>query len=99
MPRKGKTRLANMSETELSTRLFIGNLDFETTAADLDALLFPHGGFGARVIIDRGSGISRGFGFADCDADRAAGAVAALHESDFMGRKIRVARATPRATR
>jgi cold-inducible RNA-binding protein len=103
MPRAGKRRIADMCADNIggttivaTSRLYLGNLNFEVTGADLDALFFSHGGHSAVVVTDRESGRSKGFGFVDCDAEKTAGAIAALHESEFMGRKIRVAIANPR---
>lgn len=79
-----------------ATRLYIGNLNFEATGADLDALFFAHGGHDGQVIFDRDSGKSKGFGFIDCDAEKAAGAIAALNGSMFAGRALKVAHATAR---
>ena len=78
-------------------RLFVGNLPFTTTDEDLLNLF---AGFGevtsARVIIDRQTGRSRGFGFVEMEGDEAASAVSELNDSDYGGRKIRVSEAHER---
>jgi heterogeneous nuclear ribonucleoprotein A1/A3 len=102
MPRAGKRRVADMCADDntggviVATRLYLGNLNFEATGADLDALFFAHGGHDSEVIVDHQTGRSKGFAFISVDAEKTAGAIAALHESEFMGRKIRVALANPR---
>ncbi len=81
-------------------RLFVGNLPFTTTDDDLHNLF---AGFGevnsARVIIDKQTGRSRGFGFVEMEAGVASRAMAELNDSDYGGRKIRVSEAHEREQR
>jgi RNA recognition motif-containing protein len=50
----------------------------------------------ARIIIDKMSGRSKGFGFVEMPNDESAmKAIAALHESDVMGRKMIASEAKP----
>ena len=75
-------------------RLFVGNLPFNTTDEDLLSLFSSFGEVSsARVISDRQTGRSRGFGFVEMDGDAASKAVTELNDSDYGGRKIRVSEA------
>ncbi len=78
--------------------LYVANLPWSTTAAELASLFAAHGEVHASTIItDRSSGRSRGFGFVDmapADADHAVGA---LHGSRLDGRDLTVRPARPRS--
>ena len=72
--------------------LFVGNMSFQTTSADLKALFEPFGQLArVHVAMDRETGKARGFGFVEMvnDADAAA-AIAALDGKDMGGRNIKV---------
>lgn len=75
--------------------LYVGNLAYATTDADLRQVF---AGFGAlrsvRIVYDRDTGRSRGFGFVEMEI-RAEGeaAMAALNGTDFQGRKLRISEA------
>lgn len=79
--------------------IYVGNLSFEVTDADLQQLFAAYGNVeSASVIKDRFSGESRGFGFVEMpsksDADAA---IAALNGTDLKGRSITVNEAKPKA--
>ncbi len=75
----------------MQTRLFIGNLSWNTTDADLSDMAAAHRDVvEAKVITDRDTGRSRGFGFLTIDTDNAAEVIAALDGQDVDGRAIRV---------
>ncbi len=79
--------------------IYVGNLSFEVTDADLQQLFAAYGQVeSASVIKDRFSGESRGFGFVEMpsksDADTA---IAALNGTDLKGRSITVNEAKPKA--
>ena len=75
----------------MQTRLFIGNLSWNTTDADLSDLAAAHGEvLDAKVITDHDTGRSRGFGFLTIETDNAAAVIAALDGQDVDGRAIRV---------
>ncbi len=79
--------------------IYVGNLSFEVTDADLQELFAAYGQVeSASVIKDRFSGESRGFGFVEMpsksDADAA---IAALNGTDLKGRSITVNEAKPKA--
>lgn len=81
-------------------KLFVGNLSWGTTSEDLNTLFSQYGNVEEAVVItDRISGRSRGFGFVTMDADGADKAVAALDNSDFQGRPIKVNEARPQQPR
>lgn len=81
----------------MSKKLFIGNIEWGVTDADLEKLFSEYGAVEEAVIIkDKFSGRSKGFGFVtftnDEDADKA---IAGLHDHDLGGRKIAVNEARP----
>jgi RNA recognition motif-containing protein len=82
-------------------KLYVGNLPFNTSDADLRAVFEEHGEVAsASIVMDRETGRSRGFGFVEMADDGAArDAIAALHETDFGGRKLVVNEARPRVER
>ena len=81
------------------TRLYIGNLSYHTTDASLRAA-FEEGGRNvveAKVVTDRASGQSRGFGFVElASGDDAQAAISAWDGKDLDGRRLRVAIAQDR---
>lgn len=85
-------------EVKVSKKLFIGSLAWATTDDSLKAHFEQCGTVAsAKVITDRESGRSRGFGFVEYDDDKAAEqAVAKLNGSDLDGRSINVSEARPR---
>lgn len=81
----------------MSKKLFVGNIDWNTSEEELTQLFSQHGQVDECIIVkDRMSGRSRGFGFVtfanDADADAA---VSALNGNDLNGRAIVVNEARP----
>jgi len=78
--------------------LFVGNMSFQTTSADLKALFEPFGQLArVHVAMDRETGRARGFGFVEMVNDaEAAAAIAALDGKDMSGRNIKVNEARPK---
>lgn len=78
--------------------IFVGNLPYEVTDEDLEAAFSEHGEItSARVITDRYSGRSRGFGFVEMSDNSAAeAAIQALNGKDMKGRPLTVNEARPR---
>ncbi|KAK9725802.1 hypothetical protein RND81_05G170200 [Saponaria officinalis] len=76
----------------MSTKLFIGGLSYATDDNSLREAFSQFGEVAdARVIIDRNTGRSRGFGFVDfADPESANGALGAMDGQDLHGRNIRV---------
>ncbi len=85
----------------MATTLFVGKLSFDTTDDSLQALFAQYGTVSsAKVIIDRESNRSKGFGFVDmADQTAAEAAIAALNNTTFEGREIVVSIARPREDR
>ena len=81
--------------------IYVGNLPFEVTDEDLESYFTEYGSVGsARVIIDRFSGRSRGFGFVEMDDNaEAEAAILGLNGKDFKGRPLTVNEARPREDR
>ncbi|MEN8720971.1 MAG: RNA-binding protein, partial [Oceanococcaceae bacterium] len=83
------------------TNIYVGNLSFRT---DDDSLRAAFEAFGAvsvaKVVMDRESGRSRGFGFVEMDdAGAAQSAIQGLNGKDLDGRNLRVNEARPREER
>lgn len=83
----------------MSTKLYVGNLTFQTTSADLEKLFGQHGEVTkAQVISDRDTGRSRGFGFVEMATSEAAtAAISSLNGRDLDGRQLTVNVAKDRA--
>ena len=82
----------------MGRKLFVGNLSFDTTSSDLEALFSEVGTCGsATVITDRETGRSRGFGFVEMSTgDEAQKAIAALNGREVQGRQLNVNEAKER---
>jgi RNA recognition motif-containing protein len=78
--------------------IYVGNLPWRTTAEDLRALFEPYGQVeNSRIVTDRESGRSRGFGFVDMAEDEAGQkAITELHNYDYGGRPLTVNEALSR---
>src|SRR5689334_11549702 len=82
----------------MGKKIFVGNLSFDTTSADLETLFAEVGTCeSATVITDRDTGRSRGFGFVEMSsAGEADKAISALNGRDVGGRQINVSEAKSR---
>ena len=85
----------------MNNKLFVGSLAWETTDESLREAFEAHGDVTeAKVIRDRETGRSRGFGFVTFESsDAAASAVEAMNDTELDGRTIRVEFATERPRR
>lgn len=85
----------------MGKKLYVGNLTFSITDADLEDLFAPFGEVrSAQVVVDRQTGRSRGFGFVEMGSDaEAVAAIEALHDQDNGGRRLTVNEAKPREDR
>ncbi|MCZ6816910.1 MAG: RNA-binding protein [Planctomycetota bacterium] len=85
----------------MGKKLYVGNLSYDVSSSDLEALLAAHGTVqSAEVITDRNTGQSKGFGFVEMDSDaEAQAAIAALNGQDQGGRALTVNEAKPREPR
>src|SRR6478609_6995642 len=74
-PGKAKRRVhqaqaSNRSFFQMGSKLYVGNLSYNTTSSDLEQLCSQHGTVqSAEVISDRDSGRSKGFGFVEMGSD------------------------------
>lgn len=85
----------------MSTKLFVGNISFNTTENDLQDAFSAHGTVvEATLMVDRMSGRPRGFGFVTMSTpEEAQAAVAALNGAPLDGRNLTVNEARPREDR
>jgi RNA recognition motif-containing protein len=85
----------------MGKKIFVGNLAFSTTGADLESLFSSAGTVeSATVINDRETGRSRGFGFVEMSTSSEAGkAIAELNGREVGGRQINVSEAKERESR
>ena len=79
--------------------LFVGNMSFQTTEADLTALFQPFGQIGRiHIVTDRETGRARGFAFVEMPNDEEASkAITALDGKELGGRNLKVNEARPKA--
>lgn len=85
----------------MATKLYVGNLPFQTTSEDLRAHFAQAGNVeSASVVEDRMTGRSRGFGFVEMTTpEEATAAIEQLNGKDFGGRTLTVNEARPRTDR
>jgi RNA recognition motif-containing protein len=85
----------------MSSKIYVGGLPYATTDAQLQDLFSTHGQVeSARVITDKFTGRSRGFGFVEmASSDEAQKAIQALNGTDFEGRNLTVNEARPQERR
>ena len=81
--------------------IYVGNLPYEVRDEELNEVFAAYGEVeSARVLMDRDSGRSRGFGFVKMpNSDEAQSAIQALDGSDMQGRPLRVREAEERQPR
>ena len=81
--------------------IYVGNLSFDTSEADLRAAFEAHGEvLKANIITDRDTGRSRGFGFVEMESrEDGMKAIEALNETELSGRNLTVNEAKPRESR
>ncbi|NOX99135.1 MAG: hypothetical protein GXP30_05285, partial [Verrucomicrobia bacterium] len=95
-PSQGNRSRDNNRPTEnvevSSARLYVGNLDYKTTDADLTEHFSKLGTVkSAEIVINRRTQQSKGFAFVEMDSiDEAKKAVASYHNEEFMGRRMLV---------
>ena len=85
----------------MGRKLYVGNLGYGVSNADLEQMFSAHGTVeSAQVIEDRSTGQSKGFGFVEMGSDaEAQAAITALNGQDRDGRALTVNEAKPRAPR
>ena len=76
----------------MQNKLFVGNISWDAADEDLSKLFSAHGEvLSARIVTDKFSGKSRGFGFVEMSSDEEAqAAIDALDGTEFLGRDIAV---------
>ncbi len=81
--------------------IYVGSLPYNVTEDDLKEAFTAFGAVSSvRLVSDKLSGKSKGFGFVEMpDNSEADAAIAALNESDFKGRDIKVNQAKPKEER
>ena len=80
----------------MATKLFIGSLPYKTTEAELEEFFSRVGKvLSARVIIDRDTNRSKGFGFIEMESEEEVRAALALDGTEFDGRRLIVSEARP----
>jgi len=82
----------------MSSKLYVGNLSFNTTTQDLEEMFGAHGTVqSTNIIEDRETGRSRGFGFVEMSsAEEGQSAIATLNGKEIDGRQLTVNEAKPR---
>jgi RNA recognition motif-containing protein len=85
----------------MGAKIYVGGLPYSTTDAQLSDLFAVHGSVAsAKVITDRFTGQSRGFGFVEMSSsEEAQKAITALHGTEFGGRTLTVNEARPQEPR
>jgi RNA recognition motif-containing protein len=85
----------------MGAKLYVGNLPYSVTEERLQQHFAQHGSVvSARIITDKFTGRSKGFGFVEMSSDQEAErAVTALNGTDFEGRNIVVSEARPQQPR
>ena len=85
----------------MSTKLYVGGLPYSVTDGQLEEIFSAHGSVqSARVISDKFTGQSRGFGFVEmASSEEAQKAMEALNETQLEGRTLVVNEARPQENR
>jgi RNA recognition motif-containing protein len=85
----------------MSTKLYVGNLAFQTTSQELQQLFGQAGTVqSASVVEDRDTGRSRGFAFVEMSSqEEATSAIAQFNGKEVSGRALKVNEAKPRENR
>lgn len=77
--------------------IYVGNISHRATEQDLAELFSTYGEVSsAKIMIDKFTGKSRGFGFIEMEDSAGKAAIEGLHEQEFMTRPLTVNEARPR---
>jgi cold-inducible RNA-binding protein len=81
----------------MSTKIYVGNLSYNVNNSSLESAFSEFGTVAsAKVIIDRDTNRSKGFGFVEMSsADEAANAISSLNGKELDGRAMNVSEAKP----
>ncbi|MGH7229752.1 MAG: RNA recognition motif domain-containing protein [Nitrospiraceae bacterium] len=85
----------------MGSKIYVGGLPYSATEQQLNDLFSPHGSVeSARVMTDKFTGQSRGFGFVEMStSDEAKAAIDALNATQMDGRTLTVNEARPQEPR
>jgi len=85
----------------MNNKLYVGGLPYSVTDGQLEEIFQAHGSVAsAKVIADKFTGQSRGFGFVEMSSGiEAQSAISALNGTQFEGRSLTVNEAKPMASR
>ncbi|MEM5947800.1 RNA-binding protein [Spirochaetia bacterium 38H-sp] len=82
----------------MSFKIYVGNLNYQTTEETLRSTFEQYGEVeSVKIITDRDSGYSKGFGFIEmAEQDAGEAAINALNQQELDGRQLRVNKANER---
>ncbi len=82
----------------MGKKVYVGNMSYEVSQADLEQMFAAHGTVeSVQIIMDRDTGRSKGFAFVEMSSDaEAQAAIGALDGQDSGGRALKVNEAKPR---
>jgi cold-inducible RNA-binding protein len=82
----------------MNNKIYVGNLGFSTTNETLSDTFAQYGTVqSARIVTDRDTNRSKGFGFVEMGTSQEAqSAITSLHGSDLEGRQLNVSEAKPK---
>jgi RNA recognition motif-containing protein len=84
----------------MGKNIYVGNLSYSSSEESLRSLFEQYGNVhSAKIISDRETGRSRGFGFVEMDSESADAAISALNGYELDGRALKVNEARPREPR
>ncbi len=85
----------------MQSKLYVGNLSFETTQSEIESAFSAFGSVqSVNLVTDRDTGRPRGFGFIEMSSDsEAQAAIDGLNDQDLGGRRLTVNVAKPRENR
>src|SRR5438876_4069640 len=94
-------KAADVNQTNMASKLFVGNLPFTVTENDLQDYFAQAGAvLAVNIMQDRATGRSRGFAFVEMGSQEdASKAITMFHKKDFQGRPLTVNEARPREDR
>jgi RNA recognition motif-containing protein len=80
--------------------IYVGNIAYTMTIEDLKELFITYGNVtGVKIIVDKQSGKSKGYGFVEMERDEEAeNAIKALNDTQVKGRNIKVNNAHRKST-
>jgi len=96
-----KTTPFSQRRNQMGAKIYVGGLPYSTTEQQLTDLFAPHGSVvSSRIITDKFTGQSRGFGFVEMSSDtEAQAAIAAMNGTQLGGRTLTVNEARPQEPR